>query len=40
LVRQRKTFQKAGNPVISVDAKQRELVGRGYVNRCVKRIRR
>jgi hypothetical protein len=27
LVRQRKTFQKAGNPVISVDAKQRELVG-------------
>lgn len=27
LVRQRKAFQKAGNPVISVDAKQRELIG-------------
>ena len=27
LVRQRQAFQKAGLPVISVDAKQRELVG-------------
>ena len=27
LVRQRRTFQQAGFPVISVDAKQRELVG-------------
>lgn len=27
IARQRRTFQKAGNPVISVDAKKRELVG-------------
>jgi hypothetical protein len=27
LVRLRRTFQKAGNPVISVDAKKRELIG-------------
>lgn len=27
LIRQRRTFQKAGFPVISVDAKQRELIG-------------